>query len=273
MTDRRLPPTLHVEPWVDPVVDALGHDPRSGYVERFWLGVLGPSAVWLLRHLADRLDAEPDGLDLDVVATGRAIGLGSRSMTSLSHTVGRLATFGQARFEGADTLAVRRRLPSLSRRQVEHLPEPLRSEHAEWLGRSLAHPDAEQMRQRARALALSLVELGEDYDATERQLHRWRFHPAIAHQAVKWAWAQHHPDGEAAAPVGSATVSHHSATAPTQPTTVSDRQPAALVAHDGPAAVRSRRPVDDRTGWNEADPTDPTNSAIEDDGSDVPAAS
>ena len=131
MTDRRLPPTLHVEPWVDPVVDALGHDPRSGYVERFWLGVLGPSAVWLLRHLADRLDREPDGLDLDVVATGRAIGLGSRSMTSLSHTVGRLATFGQARFEGADTLAVRRRLPPLSRRQVEHLPEPLRAEHAD----------------------------------------------------------------------------------------------------------------------------------------------
>ena len=267
MTDRRLPPTLHVEPWVDPVVDALGHDPRSGYVERFWLGVLGPSAVWLLRHLADRLDAEPDGLDLDVVATGRAIGLGSRSMTSLSHTVGRLATFGQARFEGADTLAVRRRLPPLSRRQVEHLPEPLRSEHAEWLGRSLAHPDAEQMRQRARALALSLVELGEDYDATERQLHRWRFHPAIAHQAVKWAWAQRHPDADATADGDPAEGAGSGSTAGVPRRTV---PAAALVAHAGPAPLLARPRTTDPVGDGSDD--DATDDARPDD-SGVPAAS
>jgi hypothetical protein len=34
------------------------------------------------------------------------------------------------------------------------------------------------MRNRSRRLALSLLELGEDLEATERQLHRWRFHPA-----------------------------------------------------------------------------------------------
>ena len=37
------------------------------------------------------------------------------------------------------------------------------------------------------ALALSLLELGEDTEATERQLHTWRLHPAIAHEAVAWA--------------------------------------------------------------------------------------
>ena len=33
-------PCLRVEPWPDPVIDELGHDPRSAYVETFWLPVL-----------------------------------------------------------------------------------------------------------------------------------------------------------------------------------------------------------------------------------------
>ncbi len=28
---------LSIRPWPDGVIDALGHDPRSLYVERFWL--------------------------------------------------------------------------------------------------------------------------------------------------------------------------------------------------------------------------------------------
>src|SRR5688572_3024262 len=43
-----------------------GHDPRSPYVERFWLGVLGPSTTWLLRCLAYGFDGQPDGFDLDL---------------------------------------------------------------------------------------------------------------------------------------------------------------------------------------------------------------
>ena len=35
-------PSLFVAPWPDPVIDQVGHDPRSVYVERFWLGILGP---------------------------------------------------------------------------------------------------------------------------------------------------------------------------------------------------------------------------------------
>ncbi len=43
------------------------------------------------------------------------------------------------------------------------------------------------MKERARGLALSLLDLGEDLASVERQLHRWRFHPAVAHEAVRWA--------------------------------------------------------------------------------------
>ena len=34
---------LHIVRWHDPLIDQLGHDPRSRYAELFWLGVLGPS--------------------------------------------------------------------------------------------------------------------------------------------------------------------------------------------------------------------------------------
>ncbi len=50
--DRRLDElVLRIRPWSDDVVDKLGFDPRSSYVEDFWLGILAPrprgcSAGW-----------------------------------------------------------------------------------------------------------------------------------------------------------------------------------------------------------------------------------
>ena len=44
---------LRIEAWDDPIIDRLGHDPRSTYVETYWLGILGPSACWLLRRMAE----------------------------------------------------------------------------------------------------------------------------------------------------------------------------------------------------------------------------
>ncbi len=34
--------SLTIRPWPDSVIDSLGHDPRSHYVETYWLGILGP---------------------------------------------------------------------------------------------------------------------------------------------------------------------------------------------------------------------------------------
>ncbi|MDQ4130345.1 MAG: hypothetical protein M3133_05055, partial [Actinomycetota bacterium] len=69
---------LPVRPWPDPVIDSLGHDPRSPYVERFWLGVLGPSTTWLLRLLASELEANPEGFELDLAEAAQILGLGGR---------------------------------------------------------------------------------------------------------------------------------------------------------------------------------------------------
>jgi hypothetical protein len=189
---RQLSPDLDhlvIRPWSDPVIDQLGHDPRSPYVERFWLGILGPSATWFLRHVADRFDHEPDGFDLDLTHCASAIGLGRQRgpTASFFRTLIRCCQFNVARVAGDNTLQVRRMLAPLSRRQVSRLSEALQVEHQRWVDTAPAAAEAAALTDRARRLALSLLELGEDPASTERQLHRWRFHPAIAREATAWA--------------------------------------------------------------------------------------
>lgn len=187
------PTHLFVRPWIDPVVDEVGHDPRSAYVERFWLSSLGPSTTWLVRHLAAGLEAAPDGFCLDLAVAARALGLGRRRgrNSPFARALERSRQFGLTRDLGSGQLAARRHLPPLSRNQVARLPHELQQAHAEWNDRALAHPVADEQRRRARALALSLFELGEDATAVERELHRWQFHPALAADAARWAWDRH----------------------------------------------------------------------------------
>jgi hypothetical protein len=191
---------LAVTAWPDPVIDELGHDPRSAYVEHFWLGILGPSTVWLLRRLADGLEREPDGFVLDLPETARALGVGMRGgrQSPFIRSLERVCRFGAARWQSPTELAVRRRLPPLTRAQLERLPDAIQAEHRQWTESRPAAGDVTRLRERAEQLALSLLELGEDPAATERQLHRWRFHPAMAHAAVGWAVEQHARASEAA---------------------------------------------------------------------------
>ncbi len=191
-------PTLRVVAWEDVVIDELGHDPRSTYVERFWLGILGPSATWLLRRLAAGLEAAPGGFELELGPTATELGLGNRSgrHAPFVRCLERCCRFGAAdlQLHEPPTLKVRRKLPPLTRAQVERLPDALRAEHQLWLERPGDGSPVvlEQLRHRARQLALSLLQLGEDGETTERQLHRWRVHPALAHEATAWAVARHH---------------------------------------------------------------------------------
>ena len=53
---------LPVIRWSDPLIEALGYDARSRYVETFWAPALGPSAIAVLRRLSESLVATPDGL-------------------------------------------------------------------------------------------------------------------------------------------------------------------------------------------------------------------
>src|SRR5690606_30140812 len=114
------PTHLLVRPCVDPVVDEVGRDPRSGYVHQFWLCSLGPSTTWLMRHLAAGLEAEPDGFCLDLAVAARTLGLGRRRgrNSPFARALERSRQFGLTRDLGGGQLAARRRLPPLSRNQV-----------------------------------------------------------------------------------------------------------------------------------------------------------
>jgi hypothetical protein len=185
---------LPVVPWPDGVIDALGHDPRSSYVERFWLGILGPSTTWLLRALAAGLDASPDGFALDLPQMAQALGLGSRGgrHSPFVRALTRLCQFDLAEARPDGALAVRRKVPPLNRRQVLRLPPSLAEAHQAWQTAQLQTPASEQQRRRARRLALSLVELGDDAAGAERQLAHWKFHPVLCRESAAWAVERHH---------------------------------------------------------------------------------
>jgi hypothetical protein len=184
---------LPIRPWPDDVIDALGHDPRSAYVEQFWLGILGPSTTWLLRRLAAGLEASPAGFDLDLAEAAAALGLGGKGgrHSPFMRALARCCQFDLAEARRDGSLAVHRKVPPLSRRQVLRLSPGLQAAHHSWLEAQLRTPAAEQLRRRSRRLALSLLELGEDLEATERQLVRWKFHPALAREAAAWALDRH----------------------------------------------------------------------------------
>ena len=101
--DRRLDElVLHIRPWSDDVVDKLGFDPRSSYVEDFWLPTLGPSTTWLLRRLAAGFEYSPDGFHLDLAETARSLGLGDRSgqHSPFVRSINRTVQFGLAQVSG-----------------------------------------------------------------------------------------------------------------------------------------------------------------------------
>ncbi len=127
-------PTLRVEPWTDPVLDELGHDPRSLYVETFYPAVLGPSSILLLRRLAAALELHPDGFDLDTIALALELGLGQKGgrNSPFWKTLDRTCRFGLTHRTGP-VLRVRRRLAPLTLRQIERLPRHLQLTHARWL--------------------------------------------------------------------------------------------------------------------------------------------
>lgn len=185
----QLPDRFGVLPWEDPEQDAVGHDPRSAYVETFWLPVVGPSTTLLLRRLADEFDLEPQGFEINGASLSKEIGLGPRMdrRGSFARTLERCMKFHLVQQQG-DLLYVRRHIPPLSYRQVNKLGNRLQTLHHSWT--IDAADDGAQRRTemvRATHLARTLLSLGENTHDAERQLHQWHFHPSIAWHAVQWA--------------------------------------------------------------------------------------
>lgn len=174
-----------VQPWFDPVVDDDGFDPRSRYVEVFWLGVLGPTATWLIRRLVAGLEQSPDGYELDLHATAQAMGLSYTSGRSspFSKALQRCVMFGLAHpFDGG--LAVRRRIPPISFRHLRRMPESVQAAHASWLQTSI---DVDELT-RAHRLATTMLDVGDDPSVIEHHLIALGVRDAVAAEVADNAY-------------------------------------------------------------------------------------
>ena len=172
----RLPQHLMIVPWDDPLVDAHGFDMHSEYVDLFWLSTLGPSATWLMRHLHRGLARYPHGFEQDLDELAATLGLGKSMLASgpFARAFSRCVMFGLAR-PIAGALAVRRKVPPLSARQLARLPDALVVAHHSW--RQRVTPDE---RQRADTVAAALAEVGQDPEQIERSLLANGIAPAVA---------------------------------------------------------------------------------------------
>ncbi len=132
-----------VTPWVDQIIDRRGFDPRHIYVETYWLGVIGPTATWIMRRFAESFDHSPDGFTIAVDALAGSIGVSAAKGPSspFDRALGRCLRFGLARpsptagrAESDDlVLEVRRRLPQLPTRSLHRLPDHLARTHQDWV--------------------------------------------------------------------------------------------------------------------------------------------
>ncbi|MGB0112702.1 MAG: hypothetical protein WBP59_05740 [Ilumatobacteraceae bacterium] len=190
MPDTPVPPSAQstrvvIRPWIDPVVDDDGHDPRSRYVETFWLSVLGPTATWTIRRLVAGLEQSPEGYHVDLGAFARSMGLSySTARTSpFSKALQRCVMFGVAHpIEGG--LAVRRRIPAVSVRHLRRMPEDVQALHRQWAQTTVTLDDLT----RAHELATTMLEYGDDAALIEHRLVALGVRDAVAAEAADNAY-------------------------------------------------------------------------------------
>ncbi|MDW3178185.1 MAG: hypothetical protein R8J94_12410 [Acidimicrobiia bacterium] len=181
--------TALIIPLADAELDDAGFDPRSHYAETFWLPILGPSTLWLMRNIAQRFDSEPDGFTLDLVETSTALGIRSKGgkNNSFHRAIGRVVSFNMGRTIDDATLAVRRVMPALHSGQIRRLSPRLQQQHHETLRALVEHREEDLLR--SAKVAHTLLRLGDSPDLVEQQLISWGIEPLTANEAVNRAWA------------------------------------------------------------------------------------
>lgn len=179
---------LWLEPWDDPITDPLGHHPASKYAELFWLPILGPTSLWLLRRVSLLLQDSPGGFSVKTQELAQEIGLGGwrGPRSPFIRAMQRCCDFKLAVRQEESFVYVRRHLPTLGRRLVHRLPARLRGIHDGWNFAANKTKDTSPI-QRARNLALALLATGDTPEVAEQTLLSWGLHPAIAPDAVVWA--------------------------------------------------------------------------------------
>jgi len=117
-----------------------GHHPRSLYVERFWLPILGPATTFLIRHLALVLEAGEELVTLSDVAAALGLAEGARREGAFFRSLERGVAFEMLRVPSPNTLLVRALIPDVSPRRRLHLSAALRGLESELGARAVRLP-------------------------------------------------------------------------------------------------------------------------------------
>lgn len=128
-----LPELIVVLKWPDRVVETLGYSMDAEYVETFWLPIIGPTATWLARRLA-QIAANNEPTEVPLIPLAAAIGIADAKLgknDTLSKAITRLRVFGIVRFLDdpirVPKLEARTHLAPLTYAQAQRLPSHLRA--------------------------------------------------------------------------------------------------------------------------------------------------
>lgn len=137
------------------MVDERGHDPRSAYVERYWLGVIGPTATLIMRRFADEFDRNPDGFIIDLAHTASTMGLSYEKgqHSPFGRSLRRCVMFGLAQ-PTSSGFEVRRMFPNVALRHIKRLPDDVQEAHQDWARRTI-HLDRRELEQQLVTLGIS----------------------------------------------------------------------------------------------------------------------
>ncbi len=140
-----LPPSglLTITAWRHAIVTPSCDLATCTYLERFWLGILGPTATWLARYLSRVItdaNCRPDppvALSIDWHELSARLGVSAQPLhdSVLARAFNRLimfnfaTTLGQV---GVPCLAVRTTAPRVPDRLLSRLHPVLREEHNRW---------------------------------------------------------------------------------------------------------------------------------------------
>lgn len=138
-----MPTPLTVTPWLDPIIDANGLDPRSPYFEWCWLPLVGPTSAWAFLRLTTMLAGDPtmglppspNGFEIDLTLLARSLGIAKDGESeAFQRILVRLIRFKLARSDKG-VLSVRRKVPWLIQTQLTALPVELQHIHVVLLKR------------------------------------------------------------------------------------------------------------------------------------------
>jgi len=132
---------LQVIIWKDPLNRETGYSPRSEYVETFWLPIIGPTTLLLLRKLSLQIEREPEGFQLLPLDWIHSLGLAPRGGRHgpLWKSLDRACRFRLAQMV-KDKYYIKQKFPMLNVTQISRLPEKLQTFHAKFPVKSYEIP-------------------------------------------------------------------------------------------------------------------------------------